>query len=182
MTKSEREKMAAGEWYSFAAPELEEMRARAHRAMFEHNSLSPDMRGHIAPKLHALLGSVGDDCRIEQPFHLAYGPNIHLGDGVYMNFGCVVLDHGRVTIGARTMFGPAVQVYTVEHHPDAKLRHAGFERALPVSIGSDVWIGGGAIVLGGVSIGNGAIVGAGSVVTRDVPAAARVVGNPARIV
>ena len=177
---SEREKMAAGEWYTFADPELDVMRARAHAAMHQHNTLPPDERGDMAPALRALLGHVGDHCRIEQPFHCVYGCNIVLADRVYLNFGCVILDHGVVEFGPRTMLGPNVQIYTVEHHRDPALRSAGMERARPVKIGADVWIGGGAIILGGVTIGDGAIVGAGSVVTRDVEAGAFVAGNPAR--
>jgi maltose O-acetyltransferase len=179
---SERAKMAAGEWYNFADPELEAMRRAAHEAMHEHNFLPPDVRGNIAPKLRALLGGVGENCRIEQPFHCVYGCNISLGDNVYLNFGCTILDHGGVTIGNHTMLGPNVQIYTVEHHHDPALRNAGMERARPVTIGQNVWIGGGAIILGGVTIGDTAIVGAGSVVTRNVPPGSRVVGNPAKAV
>lgn len=179
---SERDKMAAGDWYSFADPELEAMRNAAHEAMHEHNVLPPDLRGHIAPKLRDLLGRVGENCRIEQPFHCVYGCNIQLGDNVYLNFGCTMLDHGGVLVGNHTMLGPNVQIYTVEHHHDAALRNAGMERARPIVIGKNVWIGGSAIILGGVTIGDGAIIGAGSVVTRDVLPGARVVGNPARAI
>jgi maltose O-acetyltransferase len=80
------------------------------------------------------------------------------------------------------MFGPSVQIYTVEHHHDAALRNAGLERARPVVIGKNVWIGGSAIILGGLTVGDGAIIGAGSVVTRDVLAGCRVVGNPAKAI
>ena len=98
-----------------------------------------------------------------------------------MNVGCTILDTAHVTIGARTMFGPYVQIYTAQHNKDQQKRAAGLEIALPVTIGADVWIGGRAIIMPGVTIGDGAIVGAGSVVTRDVPAGVTVVGNPARI-
>lgn len=175
-----RETMAAGGWYSYADPELEALRARAAEALFVHNGLPPVDRGDIAPDLRALLGNVAGTCRIEHRFHCVYGFNIHMADRAYMNVGCVLLDHGEIRLGARSMLGPNVQIYTVDHHPDPVQRAAGMERARPVTIGDDVWIGGGAIVLGGVTIGDGAIVGAGAVVTRDVPAGSRVVGNPAR--
>ncbi|MEQ9571153.1 MAG: DapH/DapD/GlmU-related protein, partial [Nitratireductor sp.] len=99
---------------------------------------------------------------------------------VYFNTGCVILDTAPVTIGAGTMFGPSVHIYCADHHRDPVLRGQGLERALPVRIGSDVWVGGGAIILPGVTIGDGAIVGAGAVVTRDVATGATVAGNPAR--
>ena len=104
-----------------------------------------------------------------------------MADLVYMNVGCTILDTAPVTIGPRTMFGPYVQIYTAQNHKDRDKRAAGLEIALPVSIGADVWVGGGAIIVPGVTIGDGAIVGAASMVTRDVPADVTVVGNPARI-
>jgi maltose O-acetyltransferase len=179
--RSAREKMAAGEWYSFWDAELSALRERAADAVFEHNMLPPSRRGDIAPALAAILGHVGKPCRIEQPFHCCYGVNIFMADGAFMNFGCVILDQGRVTIGRNAMIGPRVQIYTVEHHKDPGPRNEGMEIAKPVTIGDNVWIGGGAIILGGVTIGEGAIVAAGAVVTRDVPAGATVAGNPARV-
>jgi maltose O-acetyltransferase len=177
---SEREKMAAGEWYSCRVDELEALRVIARRTVFEHNALHPDERGDIGPALKALLASAGAGARIEAPFHCAYGFNISLGDEAFINAGCTILDTAPVAIGARTLLGPGVQIYCAEHHKDAEERAAGLEIARPVAIGSDVWIGGAAIILAGVRIGDGAIVGAGAVVTRDVPAGTTVVGNPAR--
>jgi maltose O-acetyltransferase len=180
LAASERDKMQAGEWYTCLDPELDALRAIAARAVFEHNTLPPDERGDIGARLRALLGRAGAGARIEAQFHCPYGFNIHLGDEVFLNASCVILDTAPVHIGARTMIGPHVQIYCAEHHKDPEKRAAGLEVARPVSIGADVWIGGGAIVLGGVTIGGGAIVGAGSVVTHDVAAGATVVGNPAR--
>lgn len=180
MSASEREKMAAGEWYCCLDPELEHLRQRARGAVHQHNTMAPDGRGAMAPALRALLASVGDDVFIEAPFHCSYGIHISLGSRVYLNAGCTMLDSGRILIGEGSMLGPGVQIYCAEHHKDVPLRSRGIEIARPVVIGKDVWIGGGAIILGGVTIGDGAIVGAGSVVTRDVPAGTTVVGNPAR--
>ncbi|WP_429810766.1 sugar O-acetyltransferase [Ensifer sp. B1-9] len=180
MTASERDKMAAGEWYSCLDDELDALRLTAREAVHQHSTMPPTERGNMAPALRALFAAVADDVFIEAPFHCSYGINIHLGARVYLNAGCTILDSGRVTIGEGTMLGPSVQIYCAEHHKDAVLRRQGLEVARPVTIGSDVWIGGGAIILGGVTIGDGAIVGAGSVVTKDVAAAAIVVGNPAR--
>lgn len=177
--KSERAKMNAGEWYSCIDPELDALRMQARRAVYAHNSMSPDERGAMAAELRALFSAAGETF-IEAPFHCAYGVNISFGNGVYINTGCVILDTASVSIGDGTMLGPSVQIYCPEHHRDVALRKAGLEIARPVSIGKDVWIGGGAVILGGVTIGDGAIVGAGAVVTRSVEAGATVVGNPAR--
>lgn len=177
---SEREKMAAGEWYCCLDPELDALRNHARSACYSHNTMPPIERGSMAPALRALFAQVSETVFLEAPFHCSYGINLHLADAVYMNAGCTILDSATVRIGARSMFGPGVQIYCADHHRDPGLRSKGIEIAKPVTIGEDVWIGGGAIILGGVTIGNGAIVGAGSVVTRDVPAGATVISNPAR--
>ncbi|WP_216330574.1 sugar O-acetyltransferase [Rhizobium sp. X9] len=177
---TEREKMAAGEWYSCMDAELDVLRSRARRAVHQHNTMPPDERGTMAPLLGALFAASGEGAFIEAPFHCAYGFNINLGQNVYLNTGCTILDSAKVSIGDGSMLGPAVQIYCAEHHLDPVPRSQGIEIAKPVTIGRDVWIGGGAILLAGITIGDGAIVGAGSVVTRDVPPGATVVGNPAR--
>jgi len=182
MAESERAKMAAGEWYTCLDDDLETLRGIAADAVFEHNSLPPRRRGNLGPALKALLGNAGAGARIEAPFHCAYGFNIFLGDGVFLNAGCTILDTASVRIGKGTLLGPNVQIYCAEHHKEASGRQAGLEIARPVEIGANAWIGGSAIILGGVSIGDGAIVGAGAVVTRDVAANTTVVGNPARAV
>ncbi|RUX96312.1 MULTISPECIES: sugar O-acetyltransferase [unclassified Mesorhizobium] len=182
MAGSERAKMAAGQWYTCLDDELEALRVIARDAVFEHNSLPPRQRGNLGPGLKALLGKAGEGARIEAPFHCAYGFNIFLGDGVFLNAGCTILDSANVRIGKATLLGPNVQIYCAEHHKAASGRQAGLEIARPVEIGADAWIGGSAVILGGVSIGEGAIVGAGAVVTRDVAANTTVVGNPARAV
>jgi maltose O-acetyltransferase len=179
---SEREKMAAGAWYRCIDPELERLRARARVAVHEHNTMPPGERGAMAPKLRQLLGEVGADVFLEAPFHCAYGFNIRLAAGVYINAGCAILDTAPVRIGESTMLGPHVQIYCAEHHKDVSRRSEGLEIARPVEIGANVWIGGGAILLGGTRIGDGAIVGAGAVVTRDVAAGTTVAGNPARVI
>ena len=133
---------------------------------------------------HALLrerlADVGKDAVIRPPFFCDYGYNIRLGDNVFLNFNCVILDVVEVRIGDRTQIGPAVQIYAADHPRDAETRRTGVEFGRPVRIGSDVWIGGGAILLPGVTVGDGAVIGAGSVVTRDVGAGVSVMGNPAR--
>lgn len=177
---SEREKMLAGELYDAQDPELVAGRARAWKLCQQLNALPPD-----APQrrelLAQLIGAGGDRATITSPFHCDYGTNIELGEGVYFNFNCVVLDVCKVRIGAFTLIGPAVQIYTPLHPMDAASRRKQ-EYGLPVEIGSDAWIGGGAIILPGVRIGDRTVIGAGSVVTRDVPAGVFAAGNPCRVV
>ena len=180
MTISERSKMEAGDWYTCLDPELAQMRATARRAVHAHNTASPDERGNIGRELTDLMAGVASDARIEAPFHCAYGINMHLGDGVFLNAGCVILDTAPVRIGSGSMLGPGVHIYCAEHHKDPQKRAAGLEIARPVTLQENVWIGGGAIILAGATIGRNAIVGAGAVVTCDVPAGATVGGNPAR--
>ncbi len=177
---TELEKMAAGDWYSCMDAELDRLRWNARRAVHEHNTMQPDERGAIGPLLRALFSSVGEGVFIEAPFHCAYGFNISFGRNVYLNAGCTIPDSARVTIGDGSMLGPGVQIYCAEHHLDPGPRAQGIEIAKPVTIGRNVWIGGGAIILAGINVGDGAIVGAGSVVTRNVAPGATVVGNPAR--
>lgn len=174
------QRMQSGAWYSCLDDELEALRRTARRAVHQHNHMPPDERGALAPLLRALLAGVGEGAFVEAPFHCSYGFNLTLGDGVYLNAGCVILDSAPVTIGDRSMLGPGVQVYCADHHRDPARRAAGEEIARPVTLEADVWIGGGAILLPGIRIGRGSIVGAGSVVTRDVDAGAVVAGNPAR--
>jgi len=174
------QKMLAGDWYSCLDPELEDLRDRARLALYHNNHRAPDKRRDLVPELVDLFSAVGTDCYIEGWFHCAYGMNITLGDRVFLNTGCTILDSAPVSIGDDTMLGPAVQVYCAQHAKDPTERKAGLEIALPVTIGANVWIGGGAIIMPGVTIGDRAIVGAGSVVLKDVAADTRVVGNPAR--
>lgn len=172
--------MQAGEWYSCLDPELTVMRRLALEASHEHSHLYPSERGNIGPRLRALFAQCAEDVRIEARFHCAYGINIHLGHDVFLNVGCVILDTAPVHIGDHSMLGPNVQIYCADHHRDPELRKQHLEKAHPVTIGSNVWVGGGAIILPGITIGDNAIIGAGSVVTKDVAPGTTVVGNPAR--
>ncbi len=182
MAMSEREKALAGLPYSIMDPELKALRKQAHRLVYAYNRAEPMEDDPPSAILAELFGSIGRNVFIELPFHCPYGVNIHLGDEVFMNYGCVILDCARVEIGAKTLLGPAVQIYTAIHPLDPKQRADFLETAKPVTLGRNVWVGGGAILLPGVSIGDNAVIGAGSVVTRDVPADCLALGNPAKVV
>jgi maltose O-acetyltransferase len=178
--KTERERMLAGELYLAVDPELVAARRRAQALCVRINSMAsgdPE-RPNV---LRALLGAGGDSATITSPFFCDYGCHIELGEGVFINFNCVLLDVCRIRIGAHTLIGPAVQIYTPLHPLDASERRKA-EYGKPVTIGSDVWIGGGAIILPGVTVGDRAVIGAGSVVTRDVPPNVVAAGNPCRVV
>ena len=127
------------------------------------------------------LAAGGDDVWIQPPFFCDYGSNIYLGRKCYFNFNCVLLDVCNIRIGDYSIFGPNVQIYTATHPFEAELRRTQ-EFGKPVTIGSDVWVGGGAIICPGVTIGSRTIIGAGSVVTRDIPDAVFAAGNPCRVI
>lgn len=179
--KTEKEKMLDGELYSPVSKELFEERTRAKKLLHRLNVTEYLMTAESSRILKELMPNASKDLYIEPPFHCDYGYNIHCGSRVYFNVNCVVLDVAKVTIGSNVLFGPGVQIYTATHPLDIKTRKI---RALarPVTIGSDCWIGGGAIICPGVNIGNGAVIGAGAVVTRDVPENSLALGNPARVV
>ena len=172
--------MLAGELYRPGDAELQAEQAANKAWLVRYNAAlgSPVSERHALLSGH--LGRVGRDVVIRPPFFCDFGYNIRLGDEVFLNFNCVILDVVEVVIGDRTQIGPATQIYAADHPRDAKTRRSGVEFGRPVRIGSDVWIGGGAIILPGVTVGDGAVIGAGSVVTRDVGAGETVTGNPAR--
>ena len=179
--RSERDKMLAGELYDPLDPELVQARNRARDLCQDLNATREADQGQRRQILTELFGTGGDSVWMQPPFFCDYGSNIHLGHRVFFNFNCVVLDVCRVAIGDYTLFGPAVQVYTATHPMNAELRRKQ-EFAKPITIGSDVWVGGGAVICPGVTIGSRAVIGAGSVVTRDIPDGVFAAGNPCRVV
>ena len=177
---TQKQRMLAGDLYHADDPELVTDAACAAAWMARYNAATTAGTAHRHSLLVEGLGAVGAGVVARSPFHCDYGYNIHLEDGVFLNFGCVILDVVTVRIGAGTQIGPGVQILTADHPRDRAARAQMLEFGRPVTIGKNVWVGGGALILPGVTIGDDAIIGAGSVVTRDVPAASTVVGNPAR--
>ena len=178
---SEWAKMLAGELYDATDPELVRERDRARDLCQMLNASRESDREERRRILVELFGRGGDSVWMQPPFYCDYGTNILLGERVFFNFNCVVLDVCEVKIGDFTLFGPAVQIYTPMHPMDAALRRRQ-EYGKPVEIGADVWVGGGAIVCPGVRIGSRSVIGAGSVVTRDIPDDVFAAGNPCRVV
>lgn len=177
---TEREKMIAGELYDPFDGELVAARERARDLCSDLNATRAAEHEKRRRILRALFGAGGDTVRMQPPFFCDYGSNIELGERVFFNFNCVVLDVCPVRIGAFALFGPATQIYTPMHPLDAGLRRRR-EFGKPVEIGADVWVGGGAIILPGVRIGSRAVNGAGSVVTRSIPEDVFAAGNPCRV-
>lgn len=173
--------MLAGELYDPLDPELVAARHRARDLCQDLNATREGQQEERRRILRELFGAGGDDVWMQPPFFCDYGANIFLGRKCFFNFNCVVLDVCPVRIGDYTLFGPAVQIYTATHPMEAELRRTR-ESAKPIEIGSDVWVGGGAVILPGVTIGSRAVIGAGSVVTRDIPADVFAAGNPCRVV
>jgi maltose O-acetyltransferase len=174
--------MLAGELYIADDPELAADLKRAALLMEGFNASSaaePEQRRRL---LRELLGALGDGAEVRPPLYVDYGYHVSIGPGTFVNFGAVLLDVAPITIGADVQVGPNVQLLTPTHPLDATARRAKWEAAKPITIGDNVWLGGGAIVLAGITIGENTVVGAGSVVTRDLPADVVAVGNPARVI
>ena len=172
--------MISGSLYDPTDAQIVADRLRA-RGLCDAMATTPISDRATRKRLLAQLLGRETDAVVNAPFHCDYGYNIHLGANAYFNVNCVVLDVALVRIGANALFGPAVQIYTAIHPMDAAERRRGLESAAPITIGDDVWVGGGAIICPGVTIGDGAVIGAGSVVTRDVPPGMFAAGNPARV-
>ncbi len=187
---TEREKMLAGLLYDCGDPELLDLWHRAKDLVRDYNRAdSADLREKDRI-LSELLGGRGKNVWITPPFYVDYGCNIYLGDHCEINMNCVFLDDNRITIGRNALIAPCVQIYTAFHpaHPMDRFgepREDGsfaFCKTLtaPVTIGDNVWIGGGAVILPGVEIGDNVVIGAGSVVTGDIPSDTIALGNPCR--
>lgn len=174
--------MLAGEMYDPLDQQLVEERLRTRLLIKELNDTREDQTEERLRILNELIPRAGADLWLQPPFYCDYGSNMILGERVFFNFNCVVLDVTYVKIGSRTLFGPNVQIYTATHPMDYRERATGREFAKSIMIGEDVWVGGSAIVCPGVTIGDRTIIGAGSVVTRDIPSDVFAAGNPCKVI
>ena len=180
---TEKEKAQAGLLYDANYDQaLMDERMAAKRLLFAYNQTPPDQAEERRRILRNLLGKLGESYLIEQPFYCDYGYDIFIGENFYANFGCVMLDGAKITIGDHVFFAPYVGLYTAGHPLEPETRNQGLEYAYPIAIGDDVWIGAGVQILPGVTIGSGTTIGAGSVVTRDMPAGVLAAGNPCRVI
>ncbi|MFU8840749.1 MAG: sugar O-acetyltransferase [Nitriliruptoraceae bacterium] len=177
-----RERMLAGDLYLADDPELEEALARAQDLMAAYNATGARQEPRRRSLLERLLGAIGEGTVLRPPLYVDYGQHLDIGARCFANFGLVALDVAAITIGDDVQIGPNVQLLTPTHPVDPDLRRDKWEAAEPITIGDNVWLGGGAIVLAGVTIGPNTVVGAGAVVTKDLPGHVVAVGNPARVV
>ncbi|MCE5221804.1 MAG: sugar O-acetyltransferase [Clostridium sp.] len=179
---TEKEKMLTGKTYKSFDEELLGERQYAKEMIFEFNSLRPseiEKRNEIIKKL---FSKVSDNFFIEPPFRCDYGYNISIGENFYTNYNCTILDCAKVTIGDNVLFAPNVSLFTAGHPIHFEPRNAGIEYAFPITIGDNVWIGGGVIVNPGITIGDNVVIGSGSVVTKDIPSNSIAVGNHCKVI
>lgn len=177
---AEKEKMLRGELYRADDEDLAADHRRCRALLDRLESLPVEAGDERLAIMRELLGGIGERSEIRAPFKCDYGYNIEVGSGVFVNYDCVFLDTGRISIGDGTEIGPAVQIYAADHPHDPELRREYYEFSRPVTVGRNVWVGGGAILCPGVSVGGDSIIGAGSVVVRDIPEGVVAVGSPCR--
>jgi len=180
--KTEKEKMLEGELYIAWGDEIVRDRKRARRILKEFNLIDAEDKKQRLSLLKELFGSTGEYIHIEPNFECNYGYNIHIGDNFYAGYNFVILDNAKVTIGDNCIISPQVGIYTLAYPVNSEKRIAGYEYAYPVTIGDNVWIGGGTVINAGVTIGNDVVIIPGSVITSDVPECVIAGGNPARII
>ena len=181
-TRSQRERMVAGDLYLADDPQLVQESRRAEALTKEYNESSPFDPARRMRILGDLLGSIGEEAEIRPPFYCDYGFHIHIGARTFVNFGLFALDVAEIRIGDDVQIGPSVQLLTPTHPLEPEPRRAKWEAAKPIAIGDNAWLGGGVVVCPGVTIGQDTVVGAGAVVTGDLPPGVLAVGNPARVV
>jgi maltose O-acetyltransferase len=175
-----KERMLRGERYIFDDPELAADHARAQELLERYNATRHTEQDERDRLLRELLGEVGDGVVVKPPFRCDYGSQISIGARTFVNYGCMILDVVPVRIGAACQIATGVQLLAATHPVEPEPRRQGWEYGEPITIGDNVWLGGGVIVCPGVTIGDDTVVGAGAVVTRDLPARVVAVGNPAR--
>ena len=177
-----RDEMMSGRLYDASNGELLGELLRTQEMCQEYNALRvTDLEGRTN-LLNRLIGKVGKNFIVNQPFFCDYGSNIEVGDNVFINAYCVILDEAKVTFGNNVFVAPQCGFYTAGHPLDKDLRRRKLEYSLPITIGDDVWIGGMVCVMPGVTIGAGTVIGAGSVVVNDIPAGVLAAGNPCRVI
>jgi len=180
--RTNRERMLAGDLYMADDPDSEREAKRAVALQTEYTAAYAGDPDAARPILAELLGYLGEDAHIKPPLFVDYGTFISVGARTFINYNLTALDVAPITIGEDCQIGPNVQLLTPTHPVEPQARRDRLEAARPITIGDNVWLGGGAIVLPGVSIGDNSVIGAGAVVTNDVPANSVAVGNPARVV
>lgn len=179
---NEIEKMKAGLWYDANDPQLVQERLLADDLCFAFNQILPSKIEARRALLKKLLGFLGDEVTILSPFYADYGSLLHIGHQVFINHDCYMMDGGTITIGSHCFIGPRCGLYTAQHPLETETRKQGLEKALPIVIEEDVWIGADVTILAGVRIGKGSVIGAKSLVTHSIPPFSLAYGNPCTII
>ncbi|PFG41561.1 maltose O-acetyltransferase [Isoptericola jiangsuensis] len=180
--RTNRERMLAGDLYVADDPESHRIAQHAYTRLEDYRLATVAGDPAAVEILAEVLGTLGEGAFVKPPLAVDYGENIHVGPGTFVNYNLVALDVATITIGADCQIGPNVQLLTPTHPVDPQPRRDKLEAALPITLGDNVWLGGGVIVCPGVTIGDNTVVGAGAVVTKDLPANVVAVGNPARVI
>ena len=180
--KSELQKLKDGELYDYTDPEVRAAHIRAVELCDEYNETGRTETEKRDRILRDLFGSLGENALVEKNIRIDYGFNVHAGDNFFVNYDCVFLDCAPITFGNNVFIAPQCGFYAVNHPLEADLRNSGVETGVPITVGDDVWIGGGVKVMPGVTIGSNVVIGGGSVVVKDIPSDSLAVGNPARVV
>ncbi|MFB7104585.1 sugar O-acetyltransferase [Streptomyces hydrogenans] len=178
--RTQLERMLAGDLYIADDPQIAERQRQAMRLAANYQTSYLDAPERARTLLGKLLGSMGEDVEVRPPLYVDYGSNITIGARTFVNYNLTALDVAAITIGEDCQIGPNVQLLTPTHPLEPQPRRDKLEAALPITLGDNVWLGGGVIVCPGVTIGDNSVVGAGSVVTKDIPANVVAVGSPAR--
>ena len=179
---TELEKMKAGELYDYSDPEVRAAHVRAVQLCDEYNDTKRTETARREEILRELFGSLGENPIVEKNIRVDYGFHLHAGDNFFVNYECVFLDCAPITFGNNVLIGPQCGFYAVNHPLDAAARNSGVERGEPITVGDDVWFGGGVKVMPGVTIGSNVVIGGGSVVVKDIPDDSLAVGKPERVV
>lgn len=179
---TEKEKMLSGKYYQANDQELTLERLYIQKRMFQYNKTKPKQFTKRKKLLSKMFGKIGDNACIMPPLYCDYGKNTYIGNNFYANYDCIFLDVNKIIIGDNVLLGPRVCLFTATHPLDKNERREGFEFGKPITIGSDVWIGGNTVINPGVTIGSNVIIGSGSVVTKDIPSDVIAAGNPCRII
>ncbi len=178
----QKERMLAGLPYKAWMDGLQEERDACREKIYRFNLLPPEnRRTNIPAHIREIFGKTGENVWVEPPFQCDYGWNIEVGDNFYANYNLVILDVCKVTLGDNVFIAPNVALYAAGHPVHPMSRNSGYEYGAPITVGSNVWIGGNTVILPGVTVGDNVVIGAGSVVTRDIPANSVAAGNPCRV-
>jgi len=180
--RSNRERMLAGDLYIADDPESGRRARRAVRLADAYHRASVADEDAARPLLAELVGELGEGAFVKPPLFVDYGEHLYIGARTFVNYNLTALDVAPIRIGEDCQLGPNVQLLTPTHPVEPQPRKDRLEAAKPITIGDNVWLGGGVIVCPGVTIGENSVVGAGSVVTKDIPANVVAVGNPARVI